>query len=605
MNTESFHPQLLLLAGGVGLVLFFLLVFATMMSRFYRRCGADEALVRTGAGGTEVKIGGGILVMPVLHQLMRVSLRSLRLSVERSGKNALVTHDKIKANVATELYLKVEPVKEDVLAAARSFGERNLDEHAISELIDGKLTDALRSVAANQTFMDLHSKRKEFAEHIHCALAEELKKNGLMLENVSITALAMVPVKDLDHSDVFDAEGLRAITESVQTNLEKTNKIQREKENEIKNQNVLARTRALELDQAQAMAEADQARKVAEYQATQKAETAMVVYRQQQAQELAAYEKQRATETARIEQERAIAIAEAARAGAQREAQIAAEKAQQAAEIAKQREIETAEVEKRQTIETAHIARQIAVTRSEEEAARADAMKLQAEAERKEAEQAIVTVEATARANRERHIAVIKAEEAAQATKIDAQARTAVAEQEALATKLLAEATLRRAEAEAEARRKLVEAENAVGTKLLLRDVMLKALDVMPSVTHELMTPAQAIKDVKVLQLSGMGSQAGADGSSTTSGPFGVASPLLKTLLEAGAVYPLLREMMQFAKVDGDALADKARALFQMVPEELKGALEDDPDITRKLEELAHRASEANGSSGEHHAAHS
>ena len=192
------EPQFMLVATGVGVILFFLVTFSVMMAKFYRRCGADEALVRTGAGGTQVRLGGGILVIPVLHQLMRVSLRSLKLSVERSARNALVTRDKIKANVTTELYVKVEPVKEDVLAAARSFGERNLDEHAIGELIEGKLTDALRSVAANQTFMDLHSERKEFAQHIQGALAEELKKNGLTLENVSITALAMVPVKDLD-----------------------------------------------------------------------------------------------------------------------------------------------------------------------------------------------------------------------------------------------------------------------------------------------------------------------------------------------------------------------------------------------------------------------
>jgi uncharacterized membrane protein YqiK len=176
---------------------------------------------------------------------LRVSLRSVKLSVERSGKNALVTADKIKANVTTELYIKVEPLKEDVLAAARSFGERNLDEHAIADLIEGKLTDALRSVAANQTFMSLHANRKQFAERIQEVLAEELKKNGLTLENVSITAFAMVPVKDLDPNDVFDAEGLRAITESVQTNRELTNRIQRQKDNQIIEQNVAARQRQL------------------------------------------------------------------------------------------------------------------------------------------------------------------------------------------------------------------------------------------------------------------------------------------------------------------------------------------------------------------------
>ena len=61
------QPQFILIASGVGLALFFLITFAVMVSKFYRRCGADEALVRTGSGGTEVKIGGGILVMPVLY----------------------------------------------------------------------------------------------------------------------------------------------------------------------------------------------------------------------------------------------------------------------------------------------------------------------------------------------------------------------------------------------------------------------------------------------------------------------------------------------------------------------------------------------------------
>ena len=260
------------IAGGVLLLTIF-----TVLSRFYRRCGADEALVRTGSGGNRVVIGGGVLVYPILHQLLRVSLRSVKLSVERSQKNALVTADKIKANVTTELYIKVEPMADDVLAAARSFGERNLDEHAIADLIEGKLTDALRSVAANQTFMALHANRKQFAERIQEVLAEELKKNGLTLENVSITAFAMVPVKDLDPQDVFDAEGLRAITESVQTNREMTNRIQREKDNQIQAQNVFARKKQLEMEQDQKQAEADQGRKVAEYSALQAAETSLRV----------------------------------------------------------------------------------------------------------------------------------------------------------------------------------------------------------------------------------------------------------------------------------------------------------------------------------------
>ncbi|UQA60786.1 flotillin family protein [Polyangium aurulentum] len=676
-------PEFQVFALATFGIIFLLVVFLVTIAKFYRRCGADEALVRTGAGGNRVIIGGGVTVYPILHQLLRVSLHSIKLSVERSGKNALVTKDKIKANVTTELYIKVEPIAEDVLAAARSFGERNFDENAIGDLIEGKLTDALRSVSANQTFMELHGQRKQFAEHIQSTLSDELKKNGLTLENVSITALAMVPVKELDPHDVFDAEGLRAITESVQSNAEQTTKIQREKELAIQLTNVEARKQALKYEQDQSRAEADQARSVAEYASTQRTETAKAIYIQEQAQELAAFDKRKATETARIAQEQAVAVAEAARQRAQREAQIAAEKAQQAAEIAKQREIEaamiekdksvqaaevdrqkaletasidkqkaveSAEIVKQQAVETARIAKQIAVTQSEEHAARAAALKAQAEAEQQQAMQGIITVEETAKANREKAIAVIKAEEeaqrsriaaereafklkleadvraqalkaqaegeaaakraaaegeiaraqglaqsreleaqaSAQVVRISAEAKATAASQEAQALIALAEATRKKGEAEAEARRKQVEAENAVATKFLLRDITLKALDVLPAVTRELMTPARAISEIKVLQLQGMGgASAGANGESASPGAFGgVASPVLKTILEAGAAYPLMREMLAFSQVDSGALADKARSFISTLPAELRSVIDNDPELSQKLADL-------------------
>lgn len=618
MFDRLLNQQFVVVALAIGGGVFVLLVLLSAIAKFYRRCGADEALVRTGAGGNKVVIGGGIMVYPILHQLQHVSLRSVKLIVDRAGKMALVTADKIKANVTTELYIKVEPIQEDVLAAARSFGERNLDEHAIGDLIEGKLTDALRSVAANKTFMALHTQRKEFAESIQGVLAEELKKNGLTLENVSITAFAMVPVNELDERDVFDADGLRAITESVQTNREKTNQIQREKDNQIQEQNVRARQRSLELEQAQKFAEADQARKVQEYAAQQMAETAKAVYIQEQARDLAAYEKQKAVETARIEQEKAIAIAMASKQKAEREAQIQAEKGQQAAEIAKQREIEASTIEKEKVVQAAEIDRQkaleaatiekekvvgaslvdkekaievariakvIAVTQSEEEQARAAAAKALAVAEEEKARQSIVTVEVTAKADRERQVKVIEAQAEAEVRralaqgeaakmqalaeaalneatgranvqKAEAEARAIAAEKEAEAIRILAEAALARGTAEAEARKKIVEAENHLSLKFVLRDVALKAIDTAPALARELMEPARHISEIKVLQTNNGNGANGGNG-----GALGASSPILKTLLEAGAAYPVMKELMAFAQTNG-SLVDKAKEAF-------------------------------------------
>jgi flotillin len=585
MASISDSGSLVVIGGGVAIFVVFLVSMMTLISRCYRRCGADEALVRTGSGGNKVVIGGGVLVFPVIHQLLRVSLRSVKLLVERSGKNALVTGDKIKANVTTELYIKVEPIAEDVLGAARSFGERNLDEHAIGDLIEGKLTDALRSVAAVQTFMSLHGKRKEFAEHIQAALAEELKKNGLTLENVSITSFAMVPVKELDEHDVFDAEGLRAITESVQSNREKTNQIQREKETQIQSQNVDARMRQLMLEQQQKQAEADQARKVSEYAAIQTAETAKAVFIQDQSRDLAGYEKQKAVETARISQEQAIAVALAGKQRAEREAMIAAQKGQQQAEIDKDKVIQAAEIDrqkaleaatiekekvvgasliaKEQAIEVARIAKQIAVTQSEEQQARAEAAKALALAEEETAKQSIVTVETTARAQREKTTQVIAADAESARQRIAAEGKALAAIKEAEAMVTLANAVAMKGVAEAEARRKMIEVENTVALKLVLRDVVTRAIDRMPEVARELMAPAKSIREIKVLQTGGLA------GNGTGAPMLGAMSPVLKSILEAGAAYPLLRELMQFARVDGKALSEKAQGALDELSSEI------------------------------------
>jgi len=114
----------------------------------------------------------------------------------------------------------------------------------------------------------------------------------------------------------------------------------------------------------------------------------------------------------------------------------------------------------------------------------------------------------------------------------------------------------------------------------------------MPQVTRELMTPAHAIREIKVLQLQGAGGAANANGTAQ-SGAFGAASPILKTILEAGAAYPLLREMLQFTQADGADLAGKARAVLGKLPAELKSIVDSDPELSAKVAELT--ASTARG----------
>jgi hypothetical protein len=116
----------------------------------------------------------------------------------------------------------------------------------------------------------------------------------------------------------------------------------------------------------------------------------------------------------------------------------------------------------------------------------------------------------------------------------------------------------------------MVEAENALGLKFVLRDVLLRAIDASPELARELMAPAKAIKEIRVLQTSGMGNGGGSNGGQPA---LGAMSPILKSVLEAGAAYPMLRELMNFAKLDGDKLGDKAQSLLSDLSGELGGIL--------------------------------
>ena len=81
-----------------GLVMIFFGLAATAIS-VYRRTAANEALVRTGLGGAQVALNGGMVVYPVVHQVVPVSLETMKLEVERMGQDALITQDNLRVGV--------------------------------------------------------------------------------------------------------------------------------------------------------------------------------------------------------------------------------------------------------------------------------------------------------------------------------------------------------------------------------------------------------------------------------------------------------------------------------------------------------------------------
>jgi len=432
-----------LVSSIVGVVVMFFSALALAIKRFYLKPSANLAYVRTGWGGTHVLIDGGSLVFPVVHKIVPVSLETMKLEVERKGPDALITRDNLRVDVKAEFYIKVRAIKEDVLNAARSLGEKSVDAHSVSSLVFEKLVSALRSVAATKDLVEIHAQRDAFASAVHNLVVTDLQQNGLTLESVTISRLDQTSQELLSDNNIFDAQGKKKITEITQSALVERNRIERDAQREMTLKNVQTRKEVLELERQQAEAEAEQATQVAKIRA----------------------EKQREAQTYQIEQERQVKEAEIQRDLAVQTTAIERDKAL----VLKEQELRQTDIERLKAIEVAEREKQIAVANKEKERAQAEEEALQAQAERERANQDIITVQVTAQAEREAQTKLIAAKQIEQdrlkqqvEAEVQAYAEVKRAEAQQKAAELEAQAILRKADAEARAKELVAQGEQAL-----------------------------------------------------------------------------------------------------------------------------------------------
>jgi uncharacterized membrane protein YqiK len=440
---------------GFGCVIVGLAGIAAVVAKLYRKASANMAYVKTGQGGAKVIKDGGKIIIPVLHQIIPVSLETMRLNVERRGPHALITKDNLRVDLSAEFYIKVQSNEEDILQAARSLGGRNVQPEAVSELVQEKLVSALRTVAATKELHELHSKRDEFATSVQQIVQHDLASNGLTLESVTISSLDQTDPTQLQERNVFDAQGLRKIAEITQKARVERNEIEQESQKQVVEKNVDTRKKVLDMERDQAEFEAEQRMKVANVKAAREREVAAFKIEQDEAVARRDIEKLQAVETSEVQRTLAVEQANIAK---------------NTALIAKQRERETAEILKKQAVEVAERAKEVAVAEKERERAAAQAAMLQTEAEREAAKQQIVTVQVTADADREANKKLITAKQQINEKQLREQTEADVlaymrvkeAEAERKAADMQYEARLRLAEGEALAAARRAEGERAV-----------------------------------------------------------------------------------------------------------------------------------------------
>ncbi|MDE4304083.1 flotillin domain-containing protein [Phaeobacter gallaeciensis] len=509
-------------------VIIFLALFGLVIGRLYRRSTREISLVKTGAGGKKVIMDGGTIVVPLLHEVSPVNMKTLRLEVKRDGEAALITQDRMRVDVGVEFYVSVMATTEGIARAAQTLGSRTFDVEQLREMIEGKLIDGLRAVAAQMTMDGLHENRADFVQEVQNAVSEDLLKNGLSLESVSLTALDQTPFEALDENNAFNAVGMRRLAEVIATSKK---------------------------ERAQIDAEAD----VAVRRAAMEAERHKLLIEQDE--EQARIEQKQKVETLRVAQEAEIAARTEDSVRETERARIAREEAIRAADIERERKIREAEISKERELEVAEQERQIIIAQKSEEESRARASADLARAEATKATEAVATARQVAEAERQKQIVLIEATREAerQATGIRlaaqaekeaaadrAEARREEAQAEADALNIRAEAKKNDMLAEAEGKRAIVEADNVLSEAQIRFKVDLARIEAMPSIVAEMVKPAEKIDSIKIHQVGGMGVGAGGAGSVAAQAGGGdkpVVNQALDSIMGMAVQMPALKKL--------------------------------------------------------------
>jgi len=536
----------------VILIIIGIAIFWWLLSKLYQRSTTELAFVRTGFLGEKVAISGGAFVFPVVHDVTRVNMNTLRLGVSHFDKSALITQDRLRINIEADFYVRVRPERTAVAAAARTMGSRTLSADAMRQLLEARFTDALRTAAAEQPMEALHENRGAYAQRVRELATIGLEASGLEIDSVSISTLDQASREFFNPNNAFDAAGLTKLTADIEERRKKRNEIERDAQVAIQRKNLTAEQQLLELQREEEYARMQQEHEISVRRAEQQSRIAAEVASLKRESQVAEVNAAESIEKARIASDKTL-----------REQKILLEQQLKAMEIERSRNLELAETERRKTLE---LAQQVVEIEIAENSRKRNAALAEAEASRAasvRAEEAVVSAREIERAEREKALALIAAQREVEAGGLaiteKAQAEKVAAEHRANTTRLLAEAQAyadqlqrdgkdKNYAIEAKGRRALNEAENLMSADAMKLRVQLAAIEQVQSVVRESAKPLEHISEIKILHVdglnSGLGNSAGPD---DTGGGQSVSDQVMSSALKYKLQAPLLDTLMQQA----------------------------------------------------------
>lgn len=476
----------LIFPGIIASLVLLLLLSVFAYTRIYVITPTNEAFVRTGGIFVKKKtvfLNGGCVVVPGFHELTRVPLREISINVERTGKLAVRTQDYLRANMRVTFYVCISASEEDVqIAAARISRQGKISSEDIKEALETRADDAIRAAAKKKTLAEIDSDKLGFAEEVLNLTQQDLKKVGLTLNNIAISEIEESDTYDTNN--FFDAQGVRLRTETIQRSIQQKREVELTTQVAIEQKELDAQKLSLQISQEKETAELEQKLQV----------EALTAQREREIQE--AKDKEAAsTVRSKILQDKSVEEEEIRKKLSIQQSQIEADISLEArnkqlkiAQTEQKQEAELAEITRQQAVQSNKLEAQVQIAESEkvaklaqEDLAISIANKKKetflAEAEQVQAQEAVKTASETEKAERNKNLSSIAAEQQAQERDIgerkvieieafrrrkQAEIAQEAAELEAEAIRILAQAERDKALAEAEGIQAKISAENSI-----------------------------------------------------------------------------------------------------------------------------------------------
>ena len=294
--------------AGIILVALAIAIIVYLLHWLYRRSSKEVSFVRTGMLGEKVVISGGAFVLPIIHNITQVGMRTLSLNIKRAGDKSLITKDRMRAELVTEFFTKVPPEAKAVSTAAQTLGNRTLDPEHLKEVVAGRFADALGEVAAKMTLDEIQENRGQFVKEVAKIANESIGHTGLALETVSIISLDQAPIEMFNPANTFDSQGLTQLTEQIESRKKKRNDITQDTKISIENKNLETIQKELEIKKNEEFSKYQQEREIAIQRAKEKTETIKEKAEKEREAEEAEIRSQEQIEVARISQNQVIEV---------------------------------------------------------------------------------------------------------------------------------------------------------------------------------------------------------------------------------------------------------------------------------------------------------